>query len=98
MLFNSEEPRTNAGYHTNHKKKPLNALDWMRAILYPVSNPKKPLLTGLSSYVTGLDGSEELLRYAKANAPEARFVLDDARSFRLSSDVDAVICLNDSLT
>ena len=47
--------------------------------------------------VTGLDGSGELLKFAKANAPEARFVLDDARSFRLSSDFDAVICLNDSL-
>ena len=33
--------------------------------------------------VTGLDGSEEMLKYAHQNAPGAKFILDDARFFQL---------------
>jgi len=33
--------------------------------------------------VTGLDGSEQMLNYARQNAPEANFILDDARFFQL---------------
>ncbi|NJR62585.1 MAG: class I SAM-dependent methyltransferase [Cyanobacteria bacterium CRU_2_1] len=52
--------------------------------------------------VTGLDGSESMLYYARQNAPDALFVLADARSFDLASfDVsysfDAVYCMSASL-
>lgn len=41
--------------------------------------------------VTGLDGSKEMLKYAKINAPESKFVLDDARFFKLPTTFDAVV-------
>ncbi|HEV7842338.1 MAG TPA: class I SAM-dependent methyltransferase, partial [Pyrinomonadaceae bacterium] len=47
--------------------------------------------------VTGLDGSEKMLRFAKARAPRSRFVLADARSFNLTQAFDAVVCTFDSL-
>ena len=34
--------------------------------------------------VTGLDGSEDMLNYARQNAPQAAYCLEDARSFELS--------------
>lgn len=48
-------------------------------------------------HVTGLDGSEEMLRYARANAPHSEFLLQDARSFRLPPVYDAAISTFDSL-
>lgn len=47
--------------------------------------------------LTGLDGSQQLPSYAKANAPQASFIWADARSFTLPGSYDAMICLNDSL-
>lgn len=47
--------------------------------------------------VTGLDGSEKMLRYAKRHATRSRFVLGDARSFNLAQSFDAVISTFDSL-
>lgn len=47
--------------------------------------------------VTGLDGSEQMLRFAKAHAPRSRFVLADARSFNLTQTFDAVVSTFDSL-
>ena len=47
--------------------------------------------------VTGLDGSEKMLHYARENAPQVRFVLDDARSFTFPSSFDATICTDSSL-
>ncbi|MFC1920882.1 class I SAM-dependent DNA methyltransferase [Chloroflexota bacterium] len=47
--------------------------------------------------VTGLDGSEEMLRYARENAPSAEFILADARSFKLTEDYPVVISTFDSL-
>lgn len=41
--------------------------------------------------VTGLDGSSELLRYACQNAPNSKFILDDARYFKLPDSFDGVI-------
>jgi 2-polyprenyl-3-methyl-5-hydroxy-6-metoxy-1,4-benzoquinol methylase len=41
------------------------------------------LLTMEGYEVTGLDGSQELLNLARRNAPQAAFVLADARSFTL---------------
>jgi SAM-dependent methyltransferase len=47
--------------------------------------------------VTGIDNSAEMLRYARQNAPAARFFKADARSFHLPSAFDAVISTFDSL-
>jgi SAM-dependent methyltransferase len=48
--------------------------------------------------VVGLDGSEKMLHYARQNAPEGEFIIDDARSFQLSGDrFDAVICTDSAL-
>lgn len=47
--------------------------------------------------VTGIDGSEEMLRFARDNAPSAEFILADARAFRLSSSANAVVSTYDSL-
>lgn len=47
--------------------------------------------------VTGLDGSEKMLQFARLRAPRSRFVLGDARSFSLPQAFDAVISTFDSL-
>ncbi len=47
--------------------------------------------------VTGLDGSEEMVRIARDNARGGEFILDDARSFRLPAAYQAVISTYDSL-
>jgi SAM-dependent methyltransferase len=47
--------------------------------------------------VTGLDVSEGMLAFARANAPSARFIHADARDFALDEQVDAVISTSDSL-
>ena len=54
-------------------------------------------LTALGYRVTGLDGSAEMLRYARENAPDAEFIHADARSFEMPQTFDAVISLFDSL-
>jgi SAM-dependent methyltransferase len=47
--------------------------------------------------VTGLDGSEQMLRYARENAPLSQFLLEDARSFHLPPKFDAAVSTFDSL-
>ena len=47
--------------------------------------------------VTGLDGSEGMLAFARQKTPRAEFLLADARSFRLPERFDAVISTFDSL-
>lgn len=47
--------------------------------------------------VTGLDGSEAMLRYARENAPQADFLLLDARAFNLPPVYDGAISTFDSL-
>lgn len=47
--------------------------------------------------VTGLDGSEKMLGFAKRHARRSRFVLADARSFDLPQSFDAVVSTFDSL-
>ncbi|MEH2411048.1 class I SAM-dependent methyltransferase [Nostoc sp.] len=44
--------------------------------------------------VTGLDGSEEMLRFARENAPGAEFIVADARYFEFLSIFDAVVSTN----
>jgi SAM-dependent methyltransferase len=54
-------------------------------------------MSELGYSVTGIDGSEEMLRYARKNAPSAEFILDDARTFRLTNSFDLVVSMFDSL-
>jgi len=47
--------------------------------------------------VVGLDGSPEMLRFARENAPAARLVCADARDFSLDRPVDGVLATFDSI-
>jgi SAM-dependent methyltransferase len=47
--------------------------------------------------VTGIDGSREMLRLAQRNAPQARFLLDDVRTFHLPEGFDAAVSTFDSI-
>lgn len=55
------------------------------------------LLIRQGYHVTGLDGSEAMLAYASVNAPQAEFILNDARTFELPNHFDAVISTSASL-
>jgi len=54
-------------------------------------------LTEQGYRVTGIDSSEEMIRFAKENAPNAEFIVEDARNFRLPSVYNGVIAAYDSL-
>ena len=47
--------------------------------------------------VTGLDGSEGMLAYARQNAPQATYLLEDARSFHLPEQFDGAFSTSASL-
>ena len=47
--------------------------------------------------VDGLDGSEEMIRFAREKAPEGNFIIDDVRAFKSPPIYDGVISLFDSL-
>lgn len=47
--------------------------------------------------VTGIDGSQSMLNFARKNAPDAEYIQTDARSFKLPSKFKAVISAFDSL-
>ena len=55
------------------------------------------LLIDLDYQVTGLDGSKEMLRFARENAPAGEFITADARSFTLPNIYHAVFSTFDSL-
>lgn len=55
------------------------------------------LLTAQGFRVTGLDGSAQMLAIARQNAPQAEFILADARSFALPPEFDAAVSTFDSL-
>ncbi len=55
------------------------------------------LLADRGYRITGIDGSEEMLRFARENAPEVEFIIADARSFKLGNSYHAVISTFDSL-
>jgi SAM-dependent methyltransferase len=55
------------------------------------------VLTEKGYKVTGIDGSEEMLRYARKNAPAAEFILDDARTFQFPDIHNAVFSTFDAL-
>jgi SAM-dependent methyltransferase len=54
-------------------------------------------LIDLGYRVTGIDGSEAMLGFARINAPEGEFIAVDARAFSLSHIVDAAMSTCDSL-
>ncbi|MEM6451440.1 MAG: class I SAM-dependent methyltransferase [Cyanobacteria bacterium P01_D01_bin.105] len=47
--------------------------------------------------VTGLDGSENMISYARQNAPEATYCLEDARTFAFEQTFDGVFSTSASL-
>jgi SAM-dependent methyltransferase len=47
--------------------------------------------------VTGIDGSEQMLTFAKQRSPKVEFILKDARSFHLTAEFDGVVSTFDSL-
>ena len=55
------------------------------------------LLSERGYAVTGVDGSSEMLAFARKNAPNAELVLADARSFTVSTRCHAAVSLFDSL-
>jgi len=54
-------------------------------------------LTERGFRVTGIDGSEEMLRYARENAPAAEFIAADARAFALPANYHGALSTFDSL-
>jgi SAM-dependent methyltransferase len=54
-------------------------------------------LSRLGYEVTGLDGSPQMLAYARTNAPSATLVAADARDFRFPARFDAAVSIFDSL-
>jgi SAM-dependent methyltransferase len=54
-------------------------------------------LTTLGYRVTGIDGSSEMLSYARENAPGVEFLQADARSYQLPHKYHAAISVFDSL-
>jgi SAM-dependent methyltransferase len=47
--------------------------------------------------VQGVDGSGEMIRFARRNAPKVRFTVADVRDFSLGRKFDAAYCLYESL-
>lgn len=54
-------------------------------------------LTARGFLVVGIDGSAELLKYARQHAPQAQFIHADARAFSVPRPCDAAFSLYDSL-
>ena len=54
-------------------------------------------LGGLGYPVTGIDISEDMLRFARKNAPEAKFILANAKEFKPAEMFDCVVSTYDSL-
>jgi SAM-dependent methyltransferase len=55
------------------------------------------VLTEKGFKVTGIDGSTQMLKHARKNAPKARFITADARSFHLPASYNAVFSTFDAL-
>ena len=54
-------------------------------------------LTEKGYEVTGIDISEEMIKFARRNAPKANFLIEDARSFDFSTCFNATLTVFDSL-
>lgn len=55
------------------------------------------LLTNRGYQITGIDSSEAMIRFARRNAPNAMFVVQDARQFCYPESYNAIISTYDSL-
>ena len=55
------------------------------------------MLTEHGYEVTGIDGSESMLVFARENAPDADFITGDVRTFSMPGRFDAVVSQYDSL-
>lgn len=55
------------------------------------------VLTERGYLVTGLDSSEAMIHYARVNAPNVEFIIDDARYFKLPAIYHGVVSAFDSL-
>jgi SAM-dependent methyltransferase len=55
------------------------------------------MLTERGFAIIGIDGSRQMIRLARENAPAAKFIVADARRFRLPGACDAIISVFDSL-
>ncbi|BAZ11498.1 type 12 methyltransferase [Calothrix sp. NIES-4071] len=44
--------------------------------------------------VTGIDGSAEVLHYARENSPNSKFIHEDARFFKFPFKFDGVVCVD----
>ncbi len=55
------------------------------------------LLTNRGYQVTGIDSSDAMIQFARRNAPNATFVVQDARQFCYPESYDAIVSTYDSL-
>jgi SAM-dependent methyltransferase len=55
------------------------------------------VLTNKGYRVTGIDGSSEMCKIARINAPNAEFIVDDARTFQLPPTFDVALSTFDAL-
>lgn len=54
-------------------------------------------LNDMGYRVTGIDGSPSMLEHARQNAPDVKFIVADARDFKVKGDYHAVVSPFDSL-
>lgn len=97
----------NQGWSADYHNEARAALDKLIFSRLPVASRVLDLCCGTGDMtrtlvahgyrVTGLDGSEQMLRFARENAPAAQFILADARDFDLPPVFDAVVSTFDSL-
>lgn len=82
----------------------------LEKVLLPHIPPKSNILdvccgTGFLAHIlmaqgyniTGIDGSGEMIKFARKNAPDANFIVEDAKKFTLPTHFNAAISLFDSL-
>lgn len=55
------------------------------------------LLSRLGYRVSGLDGSMQMIEYAKGNAPDVELHISDVRDFELGKQYDIITCMFDSV-
>lgn len=54
-------------------------------------------LSQMGYHVIGIDGSEQVLQFARKNAPNCKFIQSDARSFSLEEQANIAVSAYDSL-
>lgn len=69
---------------------------YFRSLLLRTGHLTKKLIEN-HFVVTGIDGSAQMIEYARQNAPDAAFIVDDARYFNINEQFEYVISTGDSL-